>query len=366
MNKFFPLLLINLICLTSRAQPNIIVQTKGDAGNSNMAILKLSFGSFPIAVDSVYPKNNKYHFLLSDSIWSLQPTFATIIFKDKENRTWPLTFENYIEPGNKETAFYLADTIISFTGSFNPVKQFVISRYPEGDVFFSKQVKRVFSSRDTSDEKFQNLLKFIKLYPGSRYLQTKVWDFRRSYSATQLEAILTAFSPDILYTEPGSKLKIFAENKLAEENHSEYTNLTLLDKNGKNVKIFDKLKAANLIVFWTSWCHPCRGEIPLIKKIYTDLKAQNADFQITYVSVDSKKQAWLEADKAENLPWRSLWTDNEKTVANAYNYSLPSNFLVTKDKRIHRIDVRDQEGIDALYKALGLKSGKIETAALQD
>ena len=61
----------------------------------------------------------------------------------------------------------------------------------------------------------------------------------------------------------------------------------------------------SLLIFWASWCNPCRKEIPNLKKLYT----QYADrgFQIVSISIDKKEAEWTKALKEEQLQWPNFF-----------------------------------------------------------
>lgn len=359
---------VQLIALMLLVWSGVTVgQTKiiGDLGGNppyTRAILKVSFGSFPVVYDSMPVNNGKFSFTIPDTFKAKRPSFGTIVLQKKNGLEF-LSFANYIIPGRKSSNFYLSDTTIIFSGAYDSTKRqqtFTINRTSENDVFLGEFTRLLFRGGIVRPTTVDSMVSYVKAYPNSQYLLNEVYERRRWLSGKELMPIVNAFSPENLNSAIGTKLTIYLENKLGEESHSEYQNLTLKDRAGKDAKIFEQLMDANLIIFWTSWCVPCRREMPILKKLYDTLKAQGVSIQFTHVSVDTKKDLWEKADKQVAFPWRSLWAPNEETVAKAYNYGLPSNHLVTKDKRIYRIDVRNQEGIDAIYKALGLIPQKFE------
>jgi thiol-disulfide isomerase/thioredoxin len=356
------IILFWLISVPALAQTKIHVNIGGNPPY-NTARLKVSFGSFPVGVDTVKIKNGKFTFTLHDTVMQKHPVSASIVLKDSTGNYKDFFIENYMQPGRTEMQFYPADTIIVISGDYIKERKrqiFKISRYTEGDVFYENYTKEIFRSRVVRPSAVDSLIAYIKKYPLSQILLQKVLDNRRGFTGQQLKNVISAFDKETLNNEYGEKLLIFTDNKIGEETHIEYANLVLKDRAGNDVKIFDELKDVNLIIFWTSWCVPCRREMPILKKLYETLKAKGVSFQFTHVSVDAKKELWEKADKQVAFPWKSLWAPKEETVAKVYNYGLPSNHLVTKDKRIYRIDVRNQEGIDEIYKALGLKPEKFD------
>lgn len=97
--------------------------------------------------------------------------------------------------------------------------------------------------------------------------------------------------------------------------------ISLADYKGKNV----------ILIFWASWCMPCRAELPTLKAAYESLKKDSVIF--IGVSLDEKKESWKKAVDIENIPWINIsdlngWTND---VALTYGVtSIPDHFFINK------------------------------------
>lgn len=107
----------------------------------------------------------------------------------------------------------------------------------------------------------------------------------------------------------------------------------------------------NLVVFSASWCGPCHKQIPVLKEIYNDLHEY---VDIVYVSIDEPEtlEAWKALMRKEKIPWRSLLAVNDvKEVQDKYGAkAIPLTLLVMPDGHKRRIDVRNEEDKEKLYR----------------
>lgn len=90
-----------------------------------------------------------------------------------------------------------------------------------------------------------------------------------------------------------------------------------------------KNKKCVLIDFWSSWCGPCRREIPNLKKIYEAYVDKG--LEIISISIDKEDKAWQKALDEEQLPWPNLIDRQELFGEQFYGRTIPAIFLVTED-----------------------------------
>lgn len=99
-----------------------------------------------------------------------------------------------------------------------------------------------------------------------------------------------------------------------------------------------------LVDFWASWCGPCRKENPNIVAVYNKYKEKG--FTVFSVSLDDKKEAWLQAIKADKLTWTHVsdlsgW---QSLASKLYKfYSIPTSFLIDRNGNILKRNLRGKD-----------------------
>jgi len=90
-----------------------------------------------------------------------------------------------------------------------------------------------------------------------------------------------------------------------------------------------------LIDFWASWCRPCRVENPHLVENYK--KYHDKGFEIYQVSLDKKKEAWVNAIKQDKLNWLHVSDLQYWNSAPAKIYKvegIPASFLINRQGKI--------------------------------
>lgn len=116
--------------------------------------------------------------------------------------------------------------------------------------------------------------------------------------------------------------------------------LELPDAEGVVRRVSDFIRPGHytLVEIWASWCMPCRGEIPFVRRAY-DRYHRNG-FDVLYVSIDSDAGNWKQALGEEKMPWPQL-LDTGRTSFTTYETSaVPTSILVDGEGRICRLNAR--------------------------
>lgn len=148
-------------------------------------------------------------------------------------------------------------------------------------------------------------------------------------------------------------LKESAEQKIRTDVGQPYTDVAQPDAEGQEVSLKSVVEnPANkyvLLDFWASWCGPCMGEVPHLKKTYDEFRKKG--FEIYGVSFDEDRGDWLGAVEQNDMNW--LHVSEVKGFDNqaAKDYAIqgiPSNFLIDGQGTIVARNLRGE----ALYEKI--------------
>lgn len=201
--------------------------------------------------------------------------------------------------------------------------------------------------------------RIIKQFSTSQHLLRQINWNKSKMKDTEMQELLLLFDESV-YSTPNYK-------RLVE--YSDYQN-----QNGNNIPqdiaVFDstflpsKLKIDsmryNLIVFWASWCGPCRQEIPQITKIF---HAQRKNLNVVSISIDQNEKAWISALKREKMPWPQMLLRRDSSFTKfdkKYDLSaIPVSLLFDPQGKLVSRQLGIATGRESIeHKIAGLISGK--------
>jgi peroxiredoxin len=170
------------------------------------------------------------------------------------------------------------------------------------------------------------------LYPGSKHVQALVAD------ATKLEL----------------QVKGLGYFRLLDQMDGSIPDISLPDRNGDTVRLSSIPEKVVLISFWASWNQQSISHNLELKELYN--KFHPKGFEIYQVSLDSKKEPWVNAIQYDEIPWINVsdLSYPRSYTASLYNItSLPATFLINRQgdvigKNLTRIelDIKLKELLD--------------------
>ena len=117
---------------------------------------------------------------------------------------------------------------------------------------------------------------------------------------------------------------------------------SLIDIDGNPISLKHYRGKVVLLYFWATWCGPCLGNMPIVKKVYD----ANRDFGFDVIGINRDTE---ESDMSEylnvcSLPWRQIFDGKEGPLKKLYSVSgMPSKWLIDKYGNIMSYEFRSSE-----------------------
>lgn len=259
--------------------------------------------------------------------------------------------------------YFMNDPLIAINGEIKDfeVKNIQLSEkyklVTSPEIKAGKQTEALFNTdadlfETISPKTVQTIKEKIAGYPDSYHLLIKINENRNSFSAQQVDDFLKSFKGETTHGEIYKKLQAYNRKRFNEEKIS----LPLLkDPSGTKREIADKKYKKHLIIFWASWCGPCRREIPMLKKMYT-LYGKEVEF--ISISTDTQHTSWQKALKEEQMSWKQLIVNNNAADNEALqirfklNQAIPYTVLVDHNFKIisSSTGLSDEKELEQLIK----------------
>lgn len=126
---------------------------------------------------------------------------------------------------------------------------------------------------------------------------------------------------------------------------------------GRNIKLSNYRGKYLLLDFWAWWCLPCRQEHPNLLAVYNDFKGAN--FDVLSVTIDSKKDKWLNAILEDGLIWSQI-SDLKASNGEVYQKygigTIPCNFLLGPQGKVIAKDLKGQDLIDKIKEVVNIQA----------
>ncbi len=172
----------------------------------------------------------------------------------------------------------------------------------------------------------------------------------KSYGMTGQELLneIAKFPAELQASNLLAKLKEHAEKKINTEEGKPYIDVAQPNAAGETVTLKSVIENPavkyTLVDFWASWCGPCMGEVPHLKKTYEAF--HDKGFEIYGISFDKDRDNWLAAIEKNGMDWIHVSELNRFDNQAAKDYAvqgIPSNFLIDAQGTIVAKNLRGED-----------------------
>lgn len=236
----------------------------------------------------------------------------------KGSKTIPMTFVNFYI-GN-ENITLTESTILNHKST--SVSTFIVDSddTKENDIYEKFNAAKIrFSDIEANNESYA-------------MLHNLFWQ-KEDYSNSQLNSMMQLFSDDLKQATSYKILKKYLDRKIDLEKNGYTTNFNWVDINDTKHTFNQALnnKKFMLLVFWASWCGPCRAEIPNLKEFNNKY---GKSVSTVSLSIDESYDDWKKAVEKEKMPWLNLsgLPKNKTAIKNEYNISAVPNLILLDNK----------------------------------
>lgn len=310
-----------------------------------------------IKIDSAMIENGAFKL---EGEFTFGPSIATLSF----NQWWEINprqqpIEFILEPSD---ITILYDSIFSVVkgeyhniefqkikSSENDLREFYNQQRPlrkaaKGD--FAKTEELRLEGRNKSDAHNAKVIEFIKNIDNSRI---GVMSFINNYYGfepeTRLE-LISLFPEEYRLTKWVAKIKESTDAEIATAEGKPYRDVVGKTTEAKELSLSEVLAKNEYVLldFWASWCGPCIGEIPNMKKAYEAFHKKG--FEIFGASADEREKDWLSALDEHKMPWIHVKLDGAWDSQGMRDYGvqgIPHTVLIAKDGTIVAKNIRGDE-----------------------
>ncbi|MEJ8804165.1 TlpA disulfide reductase family protein [Pontibacter sp. H249] len=194
--------------------------------------------------------------------------------------------------------------------------------------------------------------KEIKQNPDSYFLLSEVYLNREDYTKRELSNLLTHFNQEVQGSRSAKSVRSYLANRTDPDRP--YPNLQLSTPQNERQRILNTSARVNLLVFWASWCGPCRKEIPELKEVNLSFKERGLN--MVSISIDEEQSNWHKALDKEQMEWQQFIVEKDKAelIKQQFNFSSIPLMLLTDSngKEIKRISGYSKDNVARLKVAI--------------
>jgi thiol-disulfide isomerase/thioredoxin len=296
-------------------------------------------------VDSATATNGHFVFELAPDT-AFVPFLASVHYPDSTQWnaiSWLYYLNAYESRGkiqSRTNSFFLGPAGALIKGRMDPTPAaFLTVNAGNDNDLFQQLAGKGFGYINTRDPahrpaRLQYFKRLIQQHPTSYFLLKAILIDKEHYAEQELEDLLALFQPQVQASRVGQDLRTYLANRT--DLHTPYPNLVLADARQELHPILDPTAKLNLLVFWASWCRPCRQEIPALKQVYQRFHGRG--LHLASLSLDEDPRRWQQALGEEQMGWSQFVVPKDQVlrVRQQFNFrAIP--FVMLTDSGGHEL-----------------------------
>ena len=268
-----------------------------------------------LVVDSTTVTNGHFVFELAPDT-AFVPFLASIRYPDSTQKDQHyrrhLVYLNPFESKGKSVSgtgdFFLGPAGALIKGQLNPAAaDFLTIAAGQDNDLFQQLAGKGFGYITTRDPvnrpgRLHYFKRLIQQHPSSYFLLKGIMSDKENYTKKELADLLGLFEPQVQGSSVGQDLRTYFTQR--KEATAPYHNLVLTDARQAPHPILDPKAKLNLLIFWASWCGPCRQEIPALQHVYQAFHAKG--LHMASISIDKYATDWQKALGEEQMGWQQF------------------------------------------------------------
>lgn len=344
MKKPYYLILLMLIGLFSCKQDNTVTIRGNIKGlKSKWVYYKPTYPIGGKFIDSAKVTDGKFEFNFRPDT-AFFADLVSLSYKDEKGKREYLAVGNPNEPAKNHSRygdFVVGTGVTTITGDLSKTEGATLNGGPQSESYLKNITLpfiRISYDSIRRNEQAERVTKVIRDAPNAYWVLFAVNNFRFYFNHEQLKSMYADLGDEAKSSYYGKRFKDFIDNQPANKN--QFVNSVFVDRDARPVNLVDNTKKLNMVVFWASWCGPCRREIPSLKRITSQFNTN--DVRFVSISIDAKKENWLQAIKEEDMSWQQLIVPQKAFHKAQIQYnlgSIPQIYLVdNKNIVVKKID----------------------------
>ncbi len=171
---------------------------------------------------------------------------------------------------------------------------------------------------------------------------------------SKYEEAFQKLSPRVRNTRIGKTVAKYIASRKATEMGSIAPDFTVIDSNGKEVKLSDFRGKYVFFEFWGTWCGGCLYAIPFLKELRKEIPKEKLAM-LSIACNERSEKAWKEFIQEKGVEWtQALEKDRELQHRYAIQ-GYPTFFLISPEGKILDKGMRVKERIKKLKEILQVK-----------